>query len=57
LGPTGKSLYVALVCGDGIIITPEETCDDGKDDNFGCNSTCLGALKGFDCNQTITNGT
>lgn len=36
------------LCGDGKLIETE-TCDDGSDDDTGCNSTCTGPLPTFTC--------
>jgi len=41
------------ICGDGLQ-RGDETCDDGKDDDIGCNSTCTGFLKDFNCTQFST---
>ena len=35
-------------CGDGVL-TDAETCDDGSDDQEGCNSTCSGVEVGWTC--------
>ena len=39
------------VCGDGLLIAPEESCDDGTNFNIGngCSSTCLSSLTGWNC--------
>lgn len=36
------------VCGDGRVFSPE-TCDDGSQNNEGCNSSCSGAIFGWNC--------
>jgi len=44
-------------CGDGVLTTPFETCDDGNATNAGtCNATCLGPTICGDGTQQTPNG-
>ena len=46
----GSPSVCSTVCGDGIIISPDETCDDAHPiDGLGCNPTCTGSLTGWSC--------